>query len=281
MRIQEHVLKDGYDRVVIKSYRSVLSPQKREYREHHHTECELSVFLSGSGIYAVHGKQYAFRAGDAFLFGSNEPHCITDIYEDMVLLNIHFESKLLWERSESAELLSLFAARAKSFSHQFSEDATLQSKILELEGELDLQPPCCLVTAKCLLFSALVHMIRNYACIDPARTITAHSSITHSLKHAMDHINEHLEEKMTLKEIADIACMTPTYFSTVFKKLNGVSPWEYITIKRVERAIEMLKTTDMTKLEIAERCGFSSSSNFYKAFVHITGKQPNYFTKKT
>ena len=58
------------------------------------------------------------------------------------------------------------------------------------------------------------------------------------------------------------------------KKLNGISPWEYITIKRVERAVEMLKTTDLTKLEIAERCGFSGSSNFYKAFAHVTGKKP-------
>ena len=56
--------------------------------------------------------------------------------------------------------------------------------------------------------------------------------------------------------------------------LNGISPWDYITIKRVERAVELLKTTELTKLEIAERCGFSGSSNFYKAFAHVTGKKP-------
>ena len=73
--------------------------------------------------------------------------------------------------------------------------------------------------------------------------------------------------------------MTQTYFSSVFKKFNGVSPWEYITIKRVEMAIELLKSTDMTKLEIAEKCGFKSSANFYKAFNNITGKKPKDFTK--
>jgi AraC-like DNA-binding protein len=41
----------------------------------------------------------------------------------------------------------------------------------------------------------------------------------------------------------------------------------------------MLKSTDMTKLEIAQRCGFSSSSNFYKAFVSVTGKKPNDYSK--
>ena len=60
-----------------------------------------------------------------------------------------------------------------------------------------------------------------------------------------------------------------------FKKFNGISPWEYITIKRVENAVELIKNTNMTKLEIAEKCGFSSSSNFYKAFFNITGKKPS------
>lgn len=281
MRVNEHILKDTHDRVIIKSYRSVLSPQLREYREHHHTECELSVFLKGNGVYAVHGKKYDFEAGDVFLFGSNEPHCITEIREDMALLNIHFEPKLLWERNESTELLNLFAARSKNFSHKFpASDRLLSKRVLELEQELAEQGSCCVLTAKYLLFSSLVHMIRHYDCIDPERTISSHSPLTRSLKDAIYYINEHLDGKLTLREISEVAYMTPTYFSSVFKKFNGVSPWEYITIKRVERAIEMLKSTDMTKLEIAERCGFSSSSNFYKAFVHITGKQPSYFAKK-
>ncbi len=69
--------------------------------------------------------------------------------------------------------------------------------------------------------------------------------------------------------------MAPTYFSTIFKRINGVSPWKYITIKRVEKAIELIKTTDMTKLDIAYACGFTSSSNFYKAFSAVTGKKPS------
>ena len=65
----------------------------------------------------------------------------------------------------------------------------------------------------------------------------------------------------------------------LFNQINGISPWEYITIKRVEMAINILKTSDMSKLEIAERCGFSSSSNFYKAFLKIIGKHPKDFCR--
>ena len=95
------------------------------------------------------------------------------------------------------------------------------------------------------------------------------------MKQVIAYIAENLDKKIQLKEIADVACMSETYFSSVFKKFNGISPWDYITIKRVEKAISLLKTSDLNKLEIAELCGFSSSSNFYKAFFKITGKTPS------
>ncbi|MBQ7322638.1 MAG: helix-turn-helix domain-containing protein [Clostridia bacterium] len=275
MRMHENVLLDDYDNVMIRSYHSLLPTGTRAYREHHHTECELSLFLSGRGLYAVHGKSYEFEPGSVFLFGSNEAHCITEIHEDFDLLNIQFESRLLWEHSETVELLNLFAARNKNFSNRIAVgDSALNELIRSLECELTDHCACRAVQSKYILFSALVHIIRNYDYINPEKTLNAPSSATGSLKRAIRYINENLEHKLTLREIADVACMTPTYFSAVFKKFNGISPWDYITIKRVEKTVEMLKTTDLTKLEIAERCGFSSSSNFYKAFYHVTGKSP-------
>lgn len=278
MRTKEYALCEDSGHVTLRSYHSVLSPQLRTYREHHHTECELSLFLSGRGTYAVHGMEYEFHAGDVFLFGSNEAHSIIRIDEPMDLLNVHFESRVLWERPESAELLNLFAARSKSFCHRFTDkDGILAQKILHLEKELAESRPCRALEAKYALFSTLTHMIRQYDCVDPQKSVTAPSSLTQSLHAAMQYIHKHLPDKLTLEQIAAVACMTPTYFSAVFKKFNGVSPFEYITIKRVELAVDMLRHTAQNKLEIAALCGFSSSSNFYKAFRRITGKTPHDF----
>lgn len=91
------------------------------------------------------------------------------------------------------------------------------------------------------------------------------------------YIEDNLESNLTLGELAKIACMSQTYFSAVFKKYNGISPWNYIIIKRIDKAIFLLKTTDLKIIDVASQCGFSSSSNFYKEFKTITGKQPNDF----
>ena len=136
------------------------------------------------------------------------------------------------------------------------------------------------VAAKCQLFFALVTLLRDYDCVDHRRAVRATDTVTQSVRAAMAYVGQNLGRELTLAEIARVACLSPTYFSSVFKKFNGVSLWKYICIKRVEMAIGMLKNEDMTKLEIAERCGFSSASNFYKTFTAVTGKTPGDYIKK-
>ena len=275
MRERENTLTDDYGNVVIRCYHSILPAGTRAYRAHHHTECELSVFLRGRGVYAMEGQTYPFEAGAVFLFGSDEAHCITEIHEEFDLLNIQFEPRLLWGHSATAELLCLFAARSRHFTNRIAVgDRVLIDTMLSLERELSERQICCAVQARYLLFSTMTHIIRAYDYVNPEKAVSAPSSVTANVKRAIRYIDEHLETRLTLQDIAAVACLTPTYFSSVFKKLNGTSPWEYITIKRVERAVDLLKNTDLTKLEIAERCGFSSSSNFYKSFAHVTGKRP-------
>ena len=275
MRTREYTLTDDYGNTIIRSYHSTHPAGTRAYSAHHHTECELSIFLAGRGLYAVQGKTYIFEPGAIFLFGSNEAHCITEIHEDLEVLNIQFEPRLLWGHSDTAELLCIFSARSRSFSNRIAvDDTVLRGQIMMLENELSAHLPCCAVQARYLLFSALTHIIRTYDYVDRERTTGTPSAVTGNIKRAIRYMDDNLESRLTLQDIAAVACLTPTYFSSIFKKLNGISPWDYITIKRVERAVELLKSTDLTKLEIAERCGFSGSSNFYKAFAHVTGKKP-------
>ena len=281
MRTEEHVLSAHRGSNGIRSYHSILLPQRRAYNAHHHTECELSVFLSGRGTYTVGEKAYPFEAGSVFLFGSNEEHCITEITEEINLLNVQFEPYILWERPDTMELLSLFNARNTSFENRFrDETGEILNCLRSLENELSLRLPCYTMTARYYLFMALTHIIRNYACIDYAKLVKATDGIAQSLRLAIDYIQENLESKLTLASVARVACFSPTYFSYIFKKFNGISLWEYINIKRVERAVEMLKNERMTKLEIAERCGFSSASNFYKTFSAVTGKTPSEYAEK-
>ena len=70
MKIEVYSLNKEHRFAGVRSYHSVLAPQSRAYNARHHTECELSVLLSGEGVYTVGERAYPLRAGGVFLFGS-------------------------------------------------------------------------------------------------------------------------------------------------------------------------------------------------------------------
>ena len=90
----------------------------------------------------------------------------------------------------------------------------------------------------------------------------------------MNHIHSHLDEPLTLDQLAKEACMSRSYYSTIFKALNGVSVWEYIVARRIDLAQYKLETTGDSIMQISEDCGFTSIANFNRAFKKLTGKTP-------
>ena len=91
---------------------------------------------------------------------------------------------------------------------------------------------------------------------------------------SVKHILNRLGEQLTLDQIAREACMSRSYYSTIFKRLYGLSVWEYIVSQRIELAKYRLETTTNSIARISEDCGFTSIGNFNRAFKNATGKTP-------
>ena len=96
----------------------------------------------------------------------------------------------------------------------------------------------------------------------------------------VDYINNNLDSGLTLESLAKKCYYNPSYFSRLFKNHFGVSLVEYISNKRVEKALELLSETNMSIKAISSACGFSNRSVFYRAFSKITGKTPTEYRKK-
>jgi AraC-like DNA-binding protein len=95
-----------------------------------------------------------------------------------------------------------------------------------------------------------------------------------------EYINSNLDTGLTLEGLAKKCFYNPSYFSRLFKNKFNVSLVEYITNKRVEKALQLLSETDMSIKAISSSCGFSNRSVFYRAFSKVTGKTPSEYRKK-
>ncbi len=74
--------------------------------------------------------------------------------------------------------------------------------------------------------------------------------------------------------LAELATMSRSAFADRFKAIVGLSPGRYLNHWRMQLAIELLTSSDLTIAAIAERCGYSSEVAFRKAFRSIVGEPP-------
>ena len=90
-------------------------------------------------------------------------------------------------------------------------------------------------------------------------------------------VDMNLEYDMSLAEIAKSIGISIYYMSHIFKKHTGMTVVEYRTLKRIDKAKELLSTTGLSVTEIAFRCGFSSQGYFSERFSKVCGVPPTKF----
>ena len=83
------------------------------------------------------------------------------------------------------------------------------------------------------------------------------------------------DQQWTLKQMAERCGIQRTRLNTVFQKLTGCTPMEYLTRLRMERAKTLLRETEIKIIDIAFECGFSSSQYFANTFKTATGMTPS------
>lgn len=250
---------------------------------HVHPQLEISCVLKGQCLYHVGERMYDIRPGDVFLFNNTDPHgLVLEDGQSITHLVIHFYPSFIWNALSSDldyNFLLIFFQRSHTFSHRLDRNNPATHRIAELMQEIYHefleQRVCYELIVKIKLQTIFTEIIRNYDYIDRNKAgRSLHETDIAQLNAVLQYINEHLDSELRLAHLASIAHVSPAYFSTLFKRFNGLSPVEYIVHKRIQRAIELICTTDMSMTEVAIACGFNNSTNFYKSFRKVTGRTP-------
>ncbi|MCR4588948.1 MAG: AraC family transcriptional regulator [Lachnospiraceae bacterium] len=105
-------------------------------------------------------------------------------------------------------------------------------------------------------------------------------SYSETIKSCIRLIHDHLPGKVTVDKLADEIHLTPKYLSALFRKETGVSLTDFIGKLRIDHACHMLKTTDMTYLEISMMLDFCSQSHFTASFKKAVGMTPKEYRMK-
>ncbi len=100
------------------------------------------------------------------------------------------------------------------------------------------------------------------------------------IQQAVHYISENYHSELSLSMLSSEFALSESHFSRQFKMHTGFGVNEYIVTVRVKNAERMLLTTNLPVTQIAQNCGFNSSSYFAAVFKKIRGKSPISVRKK-
>ncbi len=90
-------------------------------------------------------------------------------------------------------------------------------------------------------------------------------------------ICSHLSEHYTISQLSEIFEIDGTTLKKLFSRIYGCPVYNYAKNRKMFRAAELLRTTDMKVIDIAEEVGYSNASKFSSAFRYVMSVNPKYY----
>ncbi|AYB42863.1 response regulator transcription factor [Paenibacillus lautus] len=106
------------------------------------------------------------------------------------------------------------------------------------------------------------------------------TSVNPNMDRLLEYIQDHYADPITLTEVARQFHFNASYLSSYFASYNGEGFSEYLNKIRLEKAMELLLTTELTISEISASVGYSDQSYFTKVFKKQTGISPSQFRRQ-
>lgn len=100
------------------------------------------------------------------------------------------------------------------------------------------------------------------------------------LEKVKEYLDEHFTEKITLDELSEQFFINKYYLTRIFKDTYGSTISHYVLTKRITRAKQLIRFSDMTMDEIAETVGMNDANYFSRAFRKVEGISPTEYQKQ-
>ncbi|TPP10410.1 helix-turn-helix domain-containing protein [Rhizobium glycinendophyticum] len=144
----------------------------------------------------------------------------------------------------------------------------------------DCEGPASRLYAETLGLTAALEMLRLSAEKDGKARERGAGQLSNSQRSLVTgFIETHLADDIGLDELASLCGLSRFHFCRAFKATFGETPIQYVTLRRIEKAQQMLGETRMPVAMIAKACGFSGASQFGRAFRSVAGTTPLAFRR--
>lgn len=231
--------------------------------------CIFQYTLNGYGEVRVGEKTYAVKPGEAFIVKVPSEHCYYLPEESP-------EWEFIFITLEGTKAEECWDYLISQFELVVNVDANaplifLLQKIYQFALKEGIEDT---FTSSAYAYEFVMGLYRFAKGLDSRQT-----GIPDDILMAIQFMTTHYHEPLSLESIAEHAGLSKYYFTNKFQKYMKTTPIQFLTKRRIQKAMELLLTTNKTIQEIAMETSYDNANYFSKVFKKTIGISADSFRK--
>lgn len=252
---------------------------------HAHKFIEIAYVSSGAGEHQIGDKTFRVTTGDVTIINFDIPHQFTATDSPLVIYNCIFtpsfldsvlvDSKNFCDLSSHYLLGDFYHNNFNDFinnklhSHDHMHILNIYKRMLL---EFDIKK----IGYKEILRGYLIELLVTIFRLN----INEQNSTQQNVINAIEYICIEHKNPIRIETLAKLANSNKTTFCRNFKELTNSTVVNFIQTLRIEKACNLILSTEKNIIEIAQDVGYNDMKHFYSIFKKITGRLPRDFKKE-
>jgi AraC-like DNA-binding protein len=254
-------------------------------RWHYHPDIELVLIIKGEGKRMIGDHIDRFENGDLVFMGPNLPHewlCDDEYYynksgfqgEGIVIQFLdNFLGDGFFDIPENKKLKKMMAEAERGCLIQGQTKEMISAIMKKMITQNSSEQLYSLFTIFQLLSNSTEHSLLSSPNFLQSFKVDGYDP----MKKVVQYIMQNFQDPINIKNLLDIANMSNTSFSILFKKTHNMTFKEYLVKVRVGYACRLLDDDAKSISQISFEAGFENLSNFNRLFKKIKGCTPSEF----
>lgn len=235
----------------------------------------LGYVSSGSGRLIVDGQTHSLKIGTCFFL---TPFNQFQLYGDeksrlkLYFLQYNGVTIRITEQGYQTEMSVAPAIRTHHLVIELSSYVAVEAYFAKLQHSLQTKDHESNLRSRTLFYELLLHLqdIKKQDSVN----------INESIQRTITYMQQHYSEPIESGDLPKIAGLTPSSYCRAFKKATGLSPGNYLTQLRINRAKELMMLPNYTLKQIGLSVGFTDQLYFSRVFKKSEGYSPSVYMRR-
>lgn len=245
-----------------------IESNKNHYRNNFLDCFSFSYIIEGAGELIINKKRHFIKKGDIFVISQSIPYVMrSDTLDPYKYFYVDFYG------ANSAPLLARCGITPDTPVLSNVNSDFIEQKMNEIYAWCAENTFTSIAKVNTAFYEVLCSLFELRDENNKKISLSKHQFV----EQAQKYIQNNYFRDINVNSVCRQLYTNRSYFTTLFKKICGVSLSEYIINYRIDRAMYLLHHSDMPIVNIAEQVGFKDYVNFYKRFKSKTGRSPKLY----